>query len=82
LPPGNYTAVVSALSGTGIALLEVSDLRNLGGTVVPATSPTNLVVQGGAGPAPGKPHSLSAAAAKATLEFCAAVPLAVTIASR
>jgi hypothetical protein len=82
LPPGNYTAVVSALSGTGIALLEVSDLRNLGGTVVPATSPTNLVVQGGTGPAPGKPFSLSAAATKATLEFCAAVPLAVTIASR
>lgn len=33
LPPGNYTAMVSSSSGTGIALLEVSDLRNLGGAV-------------------------------------------------
>lgn len=30
LPPGNYTAVVSAASGTGIALLEVYDLRIIG----------------------------------------------------
>jgi len=27
LPPGNYTAIVSATSGTGIALLEVTDVR-------------------------------------------------------
>jgi hypothetical protein len=27
LPPGNYTAIVSAASGTGIALLEVTDVR-------------------------------------------------------
>ena len=33
LPPGNYTAIVSSASGTGIALLEVSDLRNLNGFV-------------------------------------------------
>ena len=29
LPPGNYTAMISSATGTGIALLEVSDLRNL-----------------------------------------------------
>lgn len=29
LPPGNYTAMVSAAAGTGIALLEVADLRTL-----------------------------------------------------
>ena len=27
LPPGNYTAIVSATTGTGIALLEVTDVR-------------------------------------------------------
>lgn len=27
LPPGNYTAIVSAASGTGVALVEVYDLR-------------------------------------------------------
>ncbi len=27
LPPGNYTAIVSATTGTGIALLEVTDIR-------------------------------------------------------
>lgn len=29
LPPGNYTAIVSAAAGTGVALLEVTDLRTL-----------------------------------------------------
>lgn len=27
LPPGNYTAIVSATAGTGVALLEVTDVR-------------------------------------------------------
>ena len=27
LPPGNYTAIVSAAAGTGVALLEVTDIR-------------------------------------------------------
>jgi hypothetical protein len=30
LPPGNYTAVVTAATGTGVALLEVYDLRAVG----------------------------------------------------
>ncbi|MEY4938840.1 MAG: hypothetical protein RIQ93_575 [Verrucomicrobiota bacterium] len=30
LPPGNYTAIVSAAAGTGVALLEITDLRNGG----------------------------------------------------
>lgn len=38
LPPGNYTAIVSAGSGTGIALLEVADLRTLSGAVTAASS--------------------------------------------
>ena len=29
LPPGNYTAIVTAAAGTGVALLEVNDLRTL-----------------------------------------------------
>lgn len=36
LPPGNYTAIVSAASGTGVALLEVTDLRIFGAATVPA----------------------------------------------
>ncbi|MSU50500.1 MAG: CHRD domain-containing protein [Opitutus sp.] len=36
LPPGNYTAIVSAAAGTGIAILEVNDLRTL-----PASVTTN-----------------------------------------
>ena len=80
LPPGNYTAVVSAATGTGIALLEVSDLRGLGGTVVPATGPTDLVVQSGGVPATSGRRS--AAPAKAAVEICAAVPLAITVVGR
>ncbi len=30
LPPGNYTAIVSGNGGTGLALLEITDLRNGG----------------------------------------------------
>lgn len=78
LPPGNYTAVVSAATGTGIALLEVSDLRNLGGTVVPAASAHELVVQRGAAPA----RSGTASPARAALELCAALPLAVAVSGR
>ncbi|MGH7946459.1 MAG: hypothetical protein ACREF9_15840, partial [Opitutaceae bacterium] len=72
LPPGSYTAIVSTATGTGIALLEVTDLRNLGGTLVPAAGPGGLVVQNGS--VNSRAGSLSAAA----LELCAAVPLAVT----
>ena len=81
LPPGNYTAVVSSATGaTGVALLEVTDLRNVDSTAVPTAGATNLVVQNGN--ATGKPATLSAAAAKAALELCVAVPLAVSVAGR
>ena len=80
LPPGNYTAVVSAASGTGIALLEVNDLRSLGSTVIPASDSPSRVVQTGA--AAGKVAAMSSAAARAALELCAGVPLAVSVASR
>lgn len=81
LPPGNYTAVVSAASGTGIALLEVSDLRSLDSTVVPATSPTDLVVQNGTASS-GRTITVSVAAANAAVELCAALPLGVSVAKR
>jgi hypothetical protein len=78
LPPGNYTAVVSSATGTGVALLEVSDLRNLGGTVVPASA-TVITRQDSA--LPGNALRM-ASAARAALELCAAVPLAVTVSPR
>jgi len=75
LPPGNYTAIVSSTSGTGIALLEISDLRNLGGTVVPASvMPGEVVVAAPVRALPG--------AAKAALELCVGVPLVATVAIR
>jgi hypothetical protein len=40
LPPGNYTAVLSsATAATGVALLEITDLRSLGRTVGAASTP-------------------------------------------
>jgi hypothetical protein len=80
LPPGNYTAVVSSAAGTGIALLEVTDLRSVDSTAVPTAGATNLVVQDAN--ATGKPATPSTAAAKAALELCAAMPIAVSVASR
>lgn len=75
LPPGNYTAVVSAAAGTGLALLEVSDLRNEGSAVrVPASGGEQLVVRNDAGP-------VRAAGARAPVELCT-VPVAVTVAAR
>jgi hypothetical protein len=44
LPPGNYTAVVSSASGTGVALLEVTDLRSISSTVAP-TAAVDAVVR-------------------------------------
>lgn len=73
LPPGNYTAIASSGSGTGIALLEVMDLRNLGGTVVPASVGAGEVVVAA-------PVRAPASGAKAALELCVGLPLAVTVA--
>ncbi|WP_414660239.1 CHRD domain-containing protein [Horticoccus sp. 23ND18S-11] len=70
LPPGNYSAIVSAATGTGIALLEVSDLRNAGSAAVaPASAGGQLVAQG------------DGTAAKAPVELCT-LPIAVTVANR
>lgn len=72
LPPGNYSAVVSSASGTGIALLEVTDLRNPPtGTLLPA-SKNELVVQSTPG---------GTRAATAAVELCAPA-VAVTVAQR
>ena len=69
LPPGNYTAIVSSAGGTGVAILEVNDLRTLSGTftTVAAQQPT----------IPARASSL-AVASKAALEFCTA-PLATAL---
>lgn len=74
LPPGNYTAVVSAATGTGIALLEIRDLRSVGATVLPAAGGPGAVVQQGNGPV--------GAMARAAIELCGSVPLAVSVAGR
>jgi hypothetical protein len=80
LPPGNYTAVVSSSTGaTGVALLEVSDLRNLGGTVVPASTRSELITLQRAG-MPAKPSS-AATVAQAAIELCI-TPIATTLAQR
>ncbi len=74
LPPGNYTAIVSATAGTGVALLEAYDLRNLQSTIAVAAleparaaSPTQTVasINGKAGTQP---------------ELCVATPLVIVAA--
>lgn len=62
LPPGNYTAMVTSAGGTGIALLEVSDLRSLLRATPVLTA--------------GDSNSAARAATAAAPELCAAVPLA------
>lgn len=74
LPPGNYTAVVSAATGTGIALLEVRDMRSFGASVAPAAAAPGAVVRRDAGPA--------GAPAKAALELCGGTPLTVAAVTR
>lgn len=74
LPPGNYTAVVSAATGTGIALLEVRDLRSVGASIAPAAAGPGALVQRAGGSA--------GAPAKATLELCGGVPLTVAAVAR
>lgn len=71
LPPGNYTAIVSAATGTGVALLEVYDLRSLSGSVPTA------VVQ--APPAAPSRAAKLAATAQAAIELCATPITVATI---
>lgn len=71
LPPGNYTAIVAAATGTGIALLETYDLRGQSASNV-------LAMRAPAAPAAAAAKLASAAtgpAAQAAVELCA-VPLA------
>jgi hypothetical protein len=44
LPPGNYTAIVSGNGGTGIALLEITDMRNGGLRATASTLEESLVM--------------------------------------
>lgn len=68
LPPGNYTAIVSGNGGTGIALLEVTDLRN-GGIRTTAEAPLerSLSVI--------RTRMTAPRVAKAAPELCVGVPL-------
>ena len=74
LPPGNYTAIVSSAAGTGVALLEAYDLRNLQSTIAVAAleparaaSPTQAVA------------SINGKAATQP-ELCVATPLVIVAA--
>ena len=74
LPPGNYTAIVSAATGTGIAIVEAYDLRNLPSTLtIASTQPARV-----ASPTQGL-ASINGKAAQP--ELCVATPL-VVVASR
>jgi hypothetical protein len=71
LPPGNYSVVVGGNNGaTGIALVEINDLRVIGSTVT-----TSLTV------AAGSPVNAKALRT-ADLELCSAVPLTLSTISR
>jgi len=74
LPPGNYSAMVSGATGTGIALLEVRDLRGFGATVVPASGSPGAVLQQVSDAAPVN--------GRAPIELCGAAPATVTVAGR
>lgn len=64
LPPGNYTAVVSGNGGTGVALLEATDLRIVGATVALASAEADM-------PGVATETRTLAEARLANLEFCA-----------
>jgi hypothetical protein len=72
LPPGNYTAIVAGAGGsTGLALLEVTDLRIIG----PATGTATQVIA--SLPKDATPAQRKAALQRG-LELCTVLPLAVT----
>ena len=73
LPPGNYTAVVSAGTGTGVALLETYDLRSLPATVAIAANPATPPVRASAMAAVGPTGN--------AVELCAA-PLTTAVAMK
>jgi hypothetical protein len=64
LPPGNYTAVVSGNGGTGVALLEATDLRIVGATAAVASADADM-------PGLATETRTLAEARLANLEFCA-----------
>lgn len=81
LPPGNYTAVVSAASGTGIALLEVTDLRNLGASAATASvDELKLALLREPSVAPAKTAS-AGPAGRGAVELCE-TPIAAVVAKR
>ncbi len=69
LPPGNYTAIVSATTGTGVALLETYDLRGLGAAATTASLPNTREAA--------KAGGLAAASKAVVPELCDA-PIAPT----
>lgn len=78
LPPGNYTVMVSGNGGTGVALLEATDLRVIGGSTTASASGQEIAAD-----IRGRAKVIRTAADQAALELCSGVPLAsVAVASR
>jgi len=73
LPPGNYTAIVSAATGTGIALLEVSDLRTPSGLVTASANDAAIAWDGIGAPVRAAAFS---SGERPALELCSGLPLA------
>lgn len=75
LPPGSYTAIVTGNGGTGIALLEVTDMRNPGLTATAGGTFDRSLARGSA------PLRAPTDASKAAPELCV-TPLAVVAVPR
>lgn len=72
LPPGNYTAVVSSAAGTGVALVEAYDLRNVSPAVaIASVNPVSPATRG-----------VAATTARAAPEICEVVSPSVMVAAR
>jgi hypothetical protein len=72
LPPGNYTAIVSAAAGTGVALLEITDLRNAGLRAVadtPVERSLSLI----------RERAIAPAVRKSEVELCVGLPISLAM---
>jgi hypothetical protein len=81
LPPGNYTAIVSSANGgTGVALLEVTDVRNFG-VALTATYDEQLALLKDRQASPTR-EADRMIAARAAQELCSGTPLTAALGTR
>ncbi|MEO5959651.1 MAG: CHRD domain-containing protein [Opitutaceae bacterium] len=74
LPPGNYTAIVSGNGGTGIGILEVTDMRNAGLRATASTVEQSMVYN--------LERSKARSGAKPAVELCEAGPVSLAMVAR